>query len=769
MTEKKDESRELPKEEQLKENENQVEPQKEKVEEVKEDSPEQPAEETSEDNSEVEVKAEAQENVTEKQSEPEAEEVKTESDPENFEPEKIESVKAEADTEEDKEEDTSDKAQEPTANTLKQEEEQELGSQGEGDAVEDIKDEDTSDKEQQPVVVTPEEEEETEKKSQGKTGAEEGKESSDEELVEEYEFEEEEEEEDEDYEKLSKEELLDRIKEVTGKDLEKISEKKVDAIQEAFFQKVDQDRDNALQEFLKDEESKEEDFEYSADNELIQQFKTYYKGFREQKRKHIGDLNKLKEDNLKKKEELLEKLRQFVDEDEDNVSVKTLKEIEEEWKQAEPIPSNFNRELWANFNALRDRFYDKRSIFFELKELDRKKNQTLKEEVIKRAKELLDMDPVNAAVAELKKLHEEYKHIGPVPKEIRPVLWDEFKKISDQIHERKQEVAAEFKQKLDENLEKKKELILKLEGFVDYTSEKISDWNEKSREILDIQEQWKKVGPVPRELSKEISKSFWTHFKGFFKNKQQFFKQLDAEREKNYEAKEKLCEEVEEINKLEEDQASHSDKVKELQRKWKEIGPAPRKKSEVVYKRFKQACDIFFDNLRGHQKEVEKDFEVNLEKKNAIVEKIKSFKELSEENVEEAEALIKEWVETGFVPKKAIRSSKAAIHDGVDELLKKAKDFSEEQKDVVSTKLKALLMKADFQGSRNIRGQMDKIRRQISKLQDDTVTLKTNMEFFASTKNAEKLKDDVQKKIDQEEQQNEKLKNKIKLLRQIDG
>lgn len=587
---------------------------------------------------------------------------------------------------------------------------------------------------------------------------------------EDYEFDEDDHEdhEDEDYEKLSKQVLIERIKEITGQDIEKISEKKVDAIKEAFYHIVDHDREDALEEFLKEEGNSEDDFEYHQDKELIQQFKTYYNGFKDKKRKAHSDLNRQKEDNLKKKRELLESLRQFVDEEEDNVGIKKLKEIEGEWKKAEPIPNNYNRELWANFNALRDRFYDKRSIFFELKELDRKKNEKLKKEVIERAKELLKVNPVNAAVAELKKLHQEYKHIGPVPQEIRPLLWEEFKNVSDKIHERKQVVAAEFKKKLDENLEKKKELITKLETFLDFSSEKISEWNDKSREILKIQEDWKKIGPVPRELSKEISKSFWSHFKGFFKSKQQFFKALDEAREKNYEEKVKLCEQVEELNKTSDDFAQHSEKVKQLQRDWKKIGPAPRKKSEDVYKRFKGACDAFFDNLRGDQKKREKDFEVNLEKKNEIVEKIKSLKTLSVENLEEVENLIKEWTELGFVPKKAIKSSKKAINEAVESIMDKAKDFKEENLEMAKTKLRALLMKSDFRGSKNIHGEIDKMRRQMTKLQDDTVTLKNNMEFFASTKNAEKLKEEVQQKIDKAEDQIQNLKDKIKLMRQID-
>ncbi|MEQ8518736.1 MAG: DUF349 domain-containing protein [Cytophagales bacterium] len=596
------------------------------------------------------------------------------------------------------------------------------------------------------------------------------KEKSSEEHHEVYEFDDEdhEEHEEEDYDKLNKEELLEKIKEVTGKDIIKISEKRIDAIKEAFFHLIDQDKEQALEEFLKEEGNTKDDFEFTKDKELVQQFKTYYDGFKEKKKKAHSDLNQLKEENLKRKEELLEELRQFVDEEEDNVGIKKLKEIESEWKNAEPIPNNYTRELWANFNALRDRFYDKRSIFFELKDLDRKKNEKLKKEVIERAKELLTINPVNAAVAELKKLHEEYKHIGPVPQEIRAQLWEEFKNISDKVHERKQVVAAEFKKKLDDNLEKKKELITKLETFIDYSSDKISEWNEKSREILNIQEEWKKIGPVPRELSKEISKSFWSHFKGFFKSKQQFFKALDEAREKNHELKVKLCEQVEEINKSTEDLAQQSEKVKQIQREWKNIGPAPRKKSEDVYKRFKSACDAFFDNLRGNQKEREKDFEVNLQKKNEVVEKIKTLKSLSEENLEEVEKLIKEWTELGFVPKKAIKSSKKAISEAIDSIIEKADDFKEDSLEMAKTKLKALLMKSDFRGSRNIHGEIDKMRRQISKLQDNTVTLKNNMEFFASTKNAEKLKDDVQNKIDQAEEQIQKLKDKIKLLRQID-
>ncbi len=521
--------------------------------------------------------------------------------------------------------------------------------------------------------------------------------------------------------------------------------------------------DEAKEKFVK-EGNDEADFEFRAANEIISHFEDYYKSFKEKKRQFHGELEKTKERNVEKKEELLERLRKMVDGDVDHYDIKVLREIEEEWRQAEPVLPARAREFWANFNALRDRFYDQRSILYELKDLDRKKNQTLKEEIIEKAEQLLSKESMVNAVAELKKLHEEYKHIGPVPREVRAKLWERFKEISDKIHDKRREVSVEFKKVLEENQKRKEELIQKIADLKKFSSDRINEWNSKTKEVLAMQEEWKKIGPTPKSSAKEISRQFWADFKGFFKQKQAFFKEIDKKRNENLETKIHLCEEVERI-KDSEDWGSTAKRIKEIQKEWRDVGPVPRKKSEQVYQRFKGLCDEFFNRRRELMEERSEEFKENLDKKNAICDEIDKMKGLSEENFPDVQQLVRDWMGVGFVMRDEIKNSKDRLKNSLKGLLEKADKDSEGIQDT-ELKIESLLAQVGVGGGpRAIQTKIDKFKKQIGQLQREAENLKDNVEMFARSDEANKIRADVEGKIRAAEEKIRSLKNKIKILR----
>jgi Domain of Unknown Function (DUF349) len=581
---------------------------------------------------------------------------------------------------------------------------------------------------------------------------------------EEYEFHEDDlhHEEDVRFEDLTKEELLEKIREYSGSPIESIRDKAINEIHKYFYNHIEEDKERALKEFVAGGNSKQ-DFEFRSDNEIISQFEDYYRGFKEKRKQFLGSQEKVKVSNVELKEELLEKLRKMVDGEVENFSIKVLKEIESEWRGAEPVLSSRARELWANFNALRDRFYDQRSIFFELKDLDRKKNQNLKEELIEKAKQLLSKESMQNAVAELKKLHDEYKHIGPVPKEVRTRLWDSFKGVSDQIHDKRREVSEEFKKVLEANHSRKEELIRKLKEMQNFTSDRINDWNAKTREVLSIQEEWKKAGPTPKSGAREISREFWSNFKGFFKLKQDFFKEIDKKRNENFELKVKLCEEVESL-KDHEDWEKTAIRIKEIQRNWREIGPVPRKNSEEIYQRFKKSCDEFFQRRRELMEEKVEEFKENLQKKNEVCNQLEIIGTIGEGNLIEVQRLVKEWIGIGFVEREEIRNSRKRLKESLGKLLEKLDKESEEFKDF-SFRIEAMLVQAGAGGGvRALKGKLEGFKRQIFSLQRETENWKQNVEMFSRSEGARKLKEQVEERIRTAEEKIKSLRDKIKIL-----
>jgi hypothetical protein len=299
-------------------------------------------------------------------------------------------------------------------------------------------------------------------------------------------------------------------------------------------------------------------------------------------------------------------LRELVDKDDNsdpaqvNTSFKAFKKIQEEWKSLGSVQGPMNQTLWQSYHALVDRFYSNRSIFFELLELDRKKNLQAKE-IIAAKLETLATAVANATnvpvlLKEAEELFNEYKHIGPSAREDNEVMWQRVKKSLDVLFEQKRQIQDANKAVFEENLKIKKELAGLMHGYASFTSTSISEWNQASKAVLALQEQWGKLkGGLPREGGKEVSHQFWADLKTFFKLKSDFFGKIDAERKANLAAKQQLIDQVEGIVSVGTETPEITQMVIELQKKWKEIGHVPEKQKDSIYAKFKAACDNYFN------------------------------------------------------------------------------------------------------------------------------------------------------------------------------
>jgi hypothetical protein len=570
-------------------------------------------------------------------------------------------------------------------------------------------------------------------------------------------------EEDVDMSSLSKIELVALLKSKVKQDNIRGIDKLVHEIKAAFEEFTHKEKDEAMEKF-KAEGGVEDDFDFRPSDEE-KEFNTYYYEYRHQLGALRKEAEKQKEHNLHAKTELLNKLRDLVDGEETTLSMATIKTLQEEWKSIGPVPPSQNRSLWASYNALMDRFYDNRSIYFELKELDRKKNLESKLELVDKAVALKGVKDLKDAIKSLNDLHEEFKHIGPVPREEQEALWQKFKGASDAVYDRRKDFYEGQKEVFKANQDQKEALIELLKPFADFKADRIRDWNSKTKEVLEIQKKWEKIGQVPRESGKDINKLFWAAFKQFFHNKNLFFKELDEIRATNQARAEELITRAEELQGNTDWQNTSNALVK-LQQDWKKLGPTPEKNRDSLYKRFKLACDTFFNNRRDSNKQANDEFESNLESKQAICKQITDAAASGEVSEEQLTELVGKFNDLGFVPRKSMKDIQAEFKTAVDLYLEKLSPEGAGREDFLF-RLNLNRLQSDPNAVKTLNKKEHGIRKQVSELENNITLWKNNLEFFAASKTADKLRDQFDVKIQKAEEEIEKLKSKLSILKEF--
>lgn len=561
-----------------------------------------------------------------------------------------------------------------------------------------------------------------------------------------------------DFEQADRSELLTRLKAYRNEENIPRLDKLLKAIRPRFDALFDADKNTALQQYIA-EGNEADSFQYHA-SEGDKEFIALYGQLKAKRNKHYQEQQKQRDDNLKKKENLLEQLREIVDGEESAQSIDQVKALQLEWKKTGPVPSSQNKTLWANYNALLDRYYDHRSIYFELKDLDRKKNMALKLKLCEKAEALSQEEDLMTAVKQLNDLHEEYKHIGTVPKDEQENLWQRFKGASDAVYTKRKEYFDGLKVEFEANLVKKGALITEVETFLTFNSDRITEWNEKTRAIQEIQQKWEAIGGVPKDKAKETNRAFWNAFKKFFNNKNQFFKSLENQREENLAKKQLLVQQAVELQEST-DWDSSAQKFKNLQKEWREVGPVPEKVKNEIYKSFKAACDHFFDRRREQNQEKFKAYEENLTSKLKICDQIEALASNEEVDLDDAYDLVDDYTAIGFVPKNAIKKINRRFEDAVAKIL--ALDGMEER-DIFEFKnhVEYGRLRNSPGGDRKIQRKEDSMKRKIATLENDISTWNTNIEFFANSPTADKLKADLQEKINEAEGELNALRKQLR-------
>ncbi|NVO84496.1 DUF349 domain-containing protein [Hymenobacter terrestris] len=507
-----------------------------------------------------------------------------------------------------------------------------------------------------------------------------------------------------------------------------------------------------------------EDF-VSNDPAGHQELQQSYQEFRASKVRDAKAEDEQRGKNLAHKQELLTQLRQLVESAETEDSSARIKSLQSDWKNTGPVPQTDSQELWNSYHALLDIYYNNRGLFFEMKELDRRRNQEAKEALIVRAEALADQSNINKATQELRQLHEEWKHIGPVPNEQREPLWQRFLQASELVHGRRQEASTARNAEETANLERKTALLEQLTPFGEFETERVNEWRSKTDELQLLKQQWDAAGLVPRKQAEQVNKQFWSAYKGFFQKKNQFFKALDEEKSTNLKRKLEMCEQAEAALQSSDWEASRQTVI-QLQKEWKLVGRIPEKQSDKVWKRFRTACDAFFDRKKeeGRQREQQVQ-QLSEDQTNHLAAVAEAVAGLSAEQPGTLEGF-REQVAGWRAFNGATRpQAEERFQKLMTQYLTQVPELAYQDRTDLLFSLQVERLKASPDAQQLLYKKEQALRREISELENDISTLQTNLEFFARSKNAAQLRQEYQGRVDEAQVRIENLKRQLKAVR----
>ena len=442
--------------------------------------------------------------------------------------------------------------------------------------------------------------------------------------------------------------VIIRVKEIAQAPLE-ASKDELEQLKQTFY-KLHRAAVEAARQAHLDKGFAPEDFKVDSTEE--NEYKAAMTIIKEQRAEQQRKEEQQREENSLRKEAILDRLQTMLEStDVDQTSYNDFKALQQEWKGIGEVPATKVSDLWKRYQLLTERFYDILKLSIEFREYDFKKNLEAKTRLCEAAERLADEQDVISAFHQLQKLHEEFREIGPVAKELREEVWTRFKAASTAVNKRHQQHFEALKERENDNLEKKTALCEKVEG-IDFTAlETYSQWNEKTQEVIALQEEWKTIGFAPQKMNNKIFERFRAACDAFFQRKAEFYKGMKDSLAVNLEKKIALCEKAEALQSST-DWKSTADKLAALQREWKSIGAVPKKQSDAIWKRFNAACDTFFDNRKAATSSQRTEEMQNLDKKKAVIEQLAAInpEAATAEDQAKMHDLIKEWNSIGHVP-----------------------------------------------------------------------------------------------------------------------
>ncbi|MGI4832596.1 MAG: DUF349 domain-containing protein [Janthinobacterium lividum] len=494
--------------------------------------------------------------------------------------------------------------------------------------------------------------------------------------------------------------------------------------------------------------------------------------FREGRARDAKAEDQSRTQNLTRKQELLNQLRALVESAETKDSSQKLKQLQADWKATGPVPQTDSQETWNTYHGLLDRYYANQGRFYELKELDRRRNQEAKEALITRAEALLAIPGINKALDELKKLHDEWKHIGPVPGEHREPLWQRFLAASEAVHLRRKEFVDVRTAQETENLTLKQALLERVLPFADFTTERVNEWRSRTDELQEIKKEWEAAGPVPRAQADQLNKQYWNAYKAFFNHKNEFFKGLDSEKNTNLQAKYALIEQAEAAQQNPSFDEARAVVVR-VQREWKDVGRVPEKQADKIWKRFRAACDAVFERPKHETRQREDRQQAASAEQTTQLDKVgQAVAALSPEQpgtLAGFRALAAEWQTFAGTPDQPGAGTTDRGEEQFLTLMGKylgqTAGITPADQDNLIFQLEVARLKARPQSQQAFTRRETGLRREIQELENDVATLQTNLDFFGRSKNADQLRQEYQGRMEEARLRIEKLKKQLKQLR----
>jgi len=558
----------------------------------------------------------------------------------------------------------------------------------------------------------------------------------------------------------TKNEVLDRVKEIAHGD-ETPQKDEVDYLKTAFYKLHIAEREAKLKEYI-DGGGDPEAYQITPD-EAEEAFKAEMGIIKERRQQLFREQEAEKEANLKKKQAIIEKIKAMVTSPEEaSKTYQDFKSLQQEWREIKAVPAEHANELWRNYQLYVEQFYDLLKLNSEARELDFKKNLEAKTRLCEAAEKLSDEEDVISAFHQLQKLHQDYREIGPVSKELREEIWQRFKAASTVINKRHQQHFEDLRSREEENLTKKTALCEKVEAICAEENKGSADWERHTQEIIAVQQEWKTIGFAPQKMNVKIFERFRAACDDFFARKAEYFKTLKDNFKENADKKRALIEKAKALQDST-DWRSTSDKLIALQKEWKTIGMVPKKLGDQLWEEFLAACNKFFEarnaagaGQRGEERQ-------NLEKKRDVIERLKAAAEAGGDNLQDTvQKLVEEYNSIGHVPFKEKDKLYEEYHAVLDTLYKEL-NISVAKKRL--SKFKDNLKQVAERGEGALGNERSRLMHQYDTLKQEIQTYENNLGFLtASSKKGNSLIEEMNRKIQKLKDDMQLVKEKIKAI-----
>ena len=558
----------------------------------------------------------------------------------------------------------------------------------------------------------------------------------------------------------TKEQVVDRLREIQAED-NGGDRSELDLLKQAFY-KLHKAAQIAARNAFLEAGGQPEDWHAEVDG-AEENFKAIMASIRQRRAQLAEEAEKLKAANLSRKLDIIERIKELATSPEEaNAHFDEFKQLQAAWKETGAVPAERATEVWKNYQLYVEQFYDLLKLNSEAREYDFKKNLTAKERLIELAEKLVDEEDIIAAFNKLQALHAEYKEIGPVAKELREDVWNRFKAASTVINKRHQEHFEAIKAREDECLQQKTALCEQAESIQTDDITTFAAWEEKTKEVIELQAQWKEIGFAGHKQNNIIFDRFRSACDRFFSAKAEYFRNIKDEQNGNLEAKRKLAEEAEALKDSTE-WSKTAKKLIELQKRWKEVGPVPRKYSEQLWKRFTEACDHFFEakNAAGADQRAEET--ANMEAKRAIIEQLKELAtDAANATIDKVKELQAQWNEIGHVPFRDKDKLYKEYRAVADELYKQ---FGASQARRRLEGFQKSVRQAVAKGESTLGRERERLMRIFEARKAEVQTYENNLNFLnATSKSGNSLVAEMNHKVEKLREELDLLSQKIKAV-----